>query len=39
MNISGRLSKKLTENPVVKYTLDNLSAGFNISNQNRSIQS
>ena len=37
MNVSGRLSKKIkSENPVVKYTLDNLSAGFNISNQNRS---
>ena len=37
MNISGRLSKKIkSENPVIKYSLDNLSAGFNISNQNRS---
>ncbi len=37
INIGGKISKKVkSENPFIKYTLDNLSAGFNIVNQNKS---
>jgi len=37
INLSGKISKKLkSENNLAKYTIDNMSAGFNMSNQNRS---
>ncbi len=37
INMSGRISKKLrSENNLLKYTIDNMSAGFSISSQNRS---
>ena len=37
IGLSGKISKQIkSDKPIVKYTLDNLSASFNISNQNRS---
>jgi len=37
INVAGKISKRVkSENPFIKYTVDNLSAGFNISSQNRS---
>ena len=37
INIAGKISKRVkSENPFIKYTVDNLSAGFNVSSQNRS---
>ena len=37
INVAGKISKRVkSENPFIKYTIDNLSAGFNISSQNRS---
>jgi len=33
----GKISKRVkSENPLIKYSIDNLSAGFNISSQNKS---
>jgi hypothetical protein len=37
VNLSGKISKKVkSENPFIKYSIDNLSAGFNLSTQNKS---
>ena len=37
INVAGKISKRVkSENPFIKYTVDNLSAGFNVSSQNRS---
>ena len=37
INMTGKISKRVkSENPFIKYSIDNLSAGFNISSQNRS---
>ncbi|MEL1226530.1 MAG: hypothetical protein VW963_07265, partial [Candidatus Neomarinimicrobiota bacterium] len=37
VNLTGKISKRVkSENPLIKYSLDNLSAGFNISTQNKS---
>ena len=37
INVTGKISKRVkSENPFIKYSIDNLSAGFNISSQNRS---
>ncbi|MFL2511122.1 MAG: cell surface protein SprA [Candidatus Neomarinimicrobiota bacterium] len=37
ISIGGRISKNIkSENPIIKYSIDNLSAGFNISSQNKS---
>ena len=37
ISLNGKISKQIkSENPFVKYTIDNLSASFNMSNQNRS---
>jgi len=37
VNLSGNISKKVkSENPFIKYSIDNLSAGFNLSTQNKS---
>ena len=37
ISLNGKISKQIkSENPFVKYTIDNLSASFNMSSQNRS---
>ena len=37
IGFSGKISKQIkSENPFIKYTIDNLSASFNMSDQNRS---
>jgi cell surface protein SprA len=37
VSFNGKVSKRIkSENPIIKYTLDNLSASFNVTNQNRS---
>ena len=37
VNLSGKISKKVkSDNPIIKYSLDNLSAGFTLSTQNKS---
>ena len=37
INLDGKISKRVkSENPLIKYTVDNLNAGFNISSQSRS---
>ena len=37
VSFNGKISKQIkSENPFVKYTIDNLSASFNVSNQNKS---
>ncbi|HIF29775.1 MAG TPA: cell surface protein SprA [Candidatus Marinimicrobia bacterium] len=37
VSLNGKISKQIkSENPFIKYTLDNLSASFNASNQNKS---
>lgn len=37
INVSGKISKRVkSENPFIKYSIDNLSAGFNVSTQKKS---
>ena len=37
VSLNGKISKQIkSDNPLIKYTIDNLTASFNISNQNRS---
>ena len=37
VNFSGKISKKIkSENPIIKYSIDNISAGFRISTQKKS---
>jgi hypothetical protein len=37
MNLAGKISKRIkSENPIIKYSIDNMSAGFNISSQKKS---
>ena len=37
INIAGKISKRVkSENPFIKYSIDNLSAGFNVSTQKKS---
>tara|TARA_S200000501_G_scaffold378534_1_gene441689 strand:- start:464 stop:6634 length:6171 start_codon:yes stop_codon:yes gene_type:complete len=37
LNLNGKVSKRVkSENPFIKYSLDNLSLGFNLSSQNKS---
>ena len=37
ITVSGKISKRVkSENPFIKYSVDNLSAGFNVSTQKKS---
>ena len=37
INVTGKISKRVkSENPFIKYSVDNLSAGFNVSTQKKS---
>ena len=37
INVTGKISKRVkSENPFIKYSIDNLSAGFNVSTQKKS---
>ena len=37
INVTGKISKRVkSENPFIKYSIDNLSAGFNVSSQKKS---